>query len=87
MVALDADFGIMVVRKFWTVSEGAKEEIMSRDEYGDVRHLEMPTLWVQKTLFLLHKIASHAHCAELGTKQADVPTHVEHGPRHLQGFV
>ena len=81
MVALAADFGFTVIGRLWTDSVAAKG-IMSRRGCGKVRHLETPTLWVQKALqdgrFLLYKIAGHGNCADLGTKHVDAATMLRH---------
>ena len=77
LVALYNDFGVTVDARVATDSSAALG-IAQRRGCGKVRHLETPTLWVQRALklgrFGLVKIAGKINCADLGTKHVDATT-------------
>ena len=77
LVALYNDFGVTVDARVATDSSAALG-IAQRRGCGKVRHLETPTLWVQRALklgrFGLVKIAGKVNCADLGTKHVDATT-------------
>ena len=77
MCALATDFGFDVLGRLWTDSAAAKG-VMSRRGCGRIRHLETPTLWVQKAVqdkkFTIHKEDGKRNIADLGTKYVDAAT-------------
>ena len=63
--------------RLWTDAAAAKG-MASRRGVGGVRHLETPTLWMQKAIkdkrFTLHKEKGEDNIADLGTKHVEAQT-------------
>jgi hypothetical protein len=68
-LALAKDLGVELGGRLFTDSAAAKG-VFSRRGCGKVRHLETPTLWVQKAVqdkrFTLHKVDGKRNPADLG---------------------
>ena len=77
MQSLCQGLGKSVNLRVWSDSAAALG-IMQRRGCGKVRHLETPTLWVQKALkdgrFQLAKVPGKSNPADLGTKFLDQAT-------------
>ena len=81
MLAVAKDLGIELNGRLFTDSAAAKG-VLSRRGCGKVRHLETPTLWVQKAVqdkrFTLRKVEGKKNPADLGAKHVDQAIMLKH---------
>ena len=77
LIRVAEDYGVEAQGRLWTDAAAAKG-MASRRGVGGVRHLETPTLWVQKAAqdgkFSLHKEDGPENIADLGTKHVEAAT-------------